>query len=139
MAILYMDTYTELQNKLKALRARKMTWQEIGDLIGISKALAWNVAHGKSDSVQARHYFGLPPKLVEIAPCAICGEVHLQKTCAARRNTRPRYRLALEFASESERDECARLMALYLAPDRAEQSRHILDILRRFGEFGKLP
>lgn len=134
-----MDTYTELQNKMKALRARKMTWQEIGDMIGISKALAWNVAHGKSDSVQARHYFGLPPKLVEVTPCAVCGEVHVQKTCSRGRDTRPRYRLALEFTSEAERDECSRLMALYLAPDRAGQSRHILNVLRRFDEFGKLP
>ena len=129
----------ELQYHIEQLRFKKLTYDQIGKKIGISGALVWKVMKGKCTSHKARHYFGLPPKLVEIAPCAVCGEVHLQKTCAARRDTRPRYRLALEFASESERDECARLMALYLAPDRAEQSRHILDILRRFGEFGKLP
>lgn len=96
MVILGMGTYMELQNKMNALRAQKMTWEEIGDLIGISAAFAWRVAHGKSDSHKARAYFGLPPKLVEVVPCSQCGEVHTKKTCTAR-HTRPRIRYACDI------------------------------------------
>lgn len=130
-----MDTYIELQNRMKALRARKMTWQEIGDMIGISKALAWNVAHGKSDSVQARHYFGLPPKLVEVTPCAVCGEVHVQKTCARGRNTRPRYRRAGDFATQ-ERVVLYDAMLAELGTSTTEILNRLLD---KWIEFRKLP
>jgi hypothetical protein len=135
MVILGMGTYMELQNKMNALRAQKMTWEEIGDLIGISAAFAWRVAHGKSDSHKARAYFGLPPKLVEVVPCSQCGEVHTKKTCTAG-HTRPRYRLALEFDNQDDQRECAELMALYLAPSRLGQSQYILNVLRRFDEYG---
>ena len=129
----------ELIGKINELRKKGETYEGIAEQCEVSGALIWKISRGKCSSDKVRRAFGLPPKLVEVTPCAICGEVHLQKTCAARRDTRPRYRLALEFASKSERDECARLMALYLAPDRAEQSRRILDTLRRFNEFGRLP
>ena len=134
-----MNRDNELMGKIQDLRENGETYEGIAGKIGVSGALIWKVSKGMCTSHKARAYFGLPPKLVEVTPCAICGEIHLQKTCAKKRYTRPRYRLALEFASESERDECARLMALYLAPDRAGQSRHILDTLRRFNEFDKLP
>lgn len=104
-------------------------------MIGISKALAWNVAHGKSDSVQARHYFGLPPKLVEVAPCAVCGEVHVQKTCARGRDTRPRHRRAGDFATQ-ERVVLYDAMLAELGTSTTEILNRLLD---KWIEFGKLP
>jgi hypothetical protein len=68
-----------------------MTWQAIGDEIGISRALAWRVGHGLCDSVIARHYFGLPPKAVEVMPCRVCGGVHQLKRCNQNRNPRKRW------------------------------------------------
>ena len=133
-----MNRDNELMGKIQDLRENGETYEGIAGKIGVSGALIWKVSKGMCTSHKARAYFGLPPKLVGVVPCSQCGEVHTKKTCTAG-YTRPRYRLALEFASKSERDECARLMALYLAPDRAEQSRRILDTLRRFNEFGRLP
>jgi len=97
-----MSVDDSLQLSINELRARNsLTWQEIGDLIGISKSLAWRVAHGKCDSAVARHFFGLPQKMVEVLPCVVCGGVHVQKTCTAKHG-RKRYRVALEFDTKEE-------------------------------------
>ena len=75
----------KLQIEIKRLKRKLGTWSKVGNELGISRSHAWRVAHGKSDSVKARHYFNLPPKQVLIEPCRVCGEVHRQKTCANRR------------------------------------------------------
>lgn len=88
------------QSYVQALKRQKMTWQQVGDLIGISRALAWRVGHGLCDSHKARAYFGLPPKLVGVVPCRVCGEVHTHKHCPSPRD-KGRYRRAGEFATQA--------------------------------------
>jgi len=90
----------ETQYHVKQLRRQKMTWQQIGDLIGISRSLAWRVAHGKCDSTRARHYFGLPPKVVEVVPCRVCGEVHAKKTCPTTYKAGSRQRAAVDVPKD---------------------------------------
>ena len=94
-----MDSYTELQNKIKALKTQKRTWRDVGKIIGIDGSLAWQVAHGKCDSVVARHYFGLPPKTIEAMPCSVCGELHIKKTCS-NKPRKKQYRISLQFETE---------------------------------------
>jgi hypothetical protein len=92
-----MDSDT-LKSKVVRLRDKCESWRETGEVIGISGALAWRVAHGKSDSAVARHYFNMPPKSIETAPCPVCGELHKFKTCP-RKSDKNRHRRAAEFAS----------------------------------------
>lgn len=113
------------QSYVQALKRQKMTWQQIGDLIGISRALAWRVGHGLCDSHKARAYFGLPPKFVEVMPCRVCGEVHTHKHCPSPRD-RGRYRRAAEFTQE--RAELFDLMLDHLGQSFTEWMNDELDI-----------
>ncbi len=75
---------TKLMAKVKEMRNRGMTWDQIGAEIGVSGALMWKVARGKCISHKALAYFSMAPIVVE--PC-FCGDVHIQKTCP---HTRPK-------------------------------------------------
>ncbi len=49
-------------NEIEKLRNDGQTWEDIGDLIGVSGALIWKVAHGQCDSRQIEKYFFPPCK-----------------------------------------------------------------------------
>ena len=102
-----------LASRVKQLKTQKRTWVDVGEAIGISGALAWRVANGRSDSAVARHYFGMPPAVVETEPCPVCGDVHKFKTCVTKRRRR-----------EVDR------MAARLTPEEGQRAR---EILRRLG------
>lgn len=56
----------ELAQKVMSLKIeRKLTWDKVGQIIGISGAFAYRVAHGKSDSKQARKHFNMPKTNVD--------------------------------------------------------------------------
>ncbi len=115
---------TELAGKVKSLKTHSRTWRQIGDMIGISPSLAWNIAHGKCDNVKARHFFNMPLKQVEVMPCIVCGNVHLKKTCTS--NTyRKQYRVALEFSTKEEQQLMIDVLKQY-GNTRKEQSLHLL-------------
>jgi len=83
------------------LRTKNLSYEQLAKKIGMNRGLLWKVAHGKSDSTQARHYFNLPPKTVSVEPCRVCGEVHQLKGCNKRRK-RKQIRRAVTFKSESD-------------------------------------
>jgi hypothetical protein len=87
-----------LQQEVMRVRAKSASWRATGEIIGISGALAWRVAHGKSDSAIARHFFNMPPKSIETTPCFVCGELHKLKTCP-NKSDKGRHRRAAEFSS----------------------------------------
>lgn len=89
-----------LQEEVNRLKRKFGTWQKTANEIGISRSHAWNIAHGKSDSVTARHYFGLPPKMVMTEPCRLCGDVHQFKTCTSQRKKRNIDRMAASLSKE---------------------------------------
>lgn len=97
-----MDSYAELQRRTMRLKSQNRTWEDVGESIGVSGAMAWKIANGKGDSNVARHHFQLPPRVVEVPPCAACGEVHTLKRCN-KKQRRHRDRLASSLAPEEAR------------------------------------
>jgi transposase len=121
----------KLQIEIKCLKRKLGTWSKVGNELGISRSHAWRVAHGKSDSIKARHYFDLPPKMVAVKPCRVCGEVHQQKTCAKQRQKRIRYRVSLEFNTWYEQQAMIDLLSMY-GSDRKKQSVEVKKIIENF-------
>jgi hypothetical protein len=118
----------KLQIEIKRLKRKLGTWSKVGNELGISRSHAWRVAHGKSDSIKARHYFNLPPKMVAVKPCRVCGEVHQQKTCARQRKKRTRYRVSLEFNTWHEQQAMIELLSM-CGSDRKKQSIAVKKII----------
>lgn len=110
-------------NRLK----REFTWQQIGDMIGISRAHAWRVGHGKSDSIKARIYFGIPLKQVQVVPCSKCGGLHQQKKCKG--SSRKRHYVVLEFDSDEEKQEMLQILR-DSASSRKAYSKDLLQTLK---------
>lgn len=89
-----------LSSIVKSLKTPQNTWKDVGDILGVSKSFAWRIAHGMTDSAQARHALGLPPKAVEVAPCKVCGEVHTLKKCNRKYKKGSRRRLAFDIPAD---------------------------------------
>ena len=49
-------------NEIEKLRNSGQTWEDIGDLIGVSGALIWKIAHGYCESKQVTRFFCPPEK-----------------------------------------------------------------------------
>ncbi len=54
-------------NEIEKLRNSGQTWEDIGDLIGVSGALIWKIAHGHCESNQVTRYFYPLPKVDRMA------------------------------------------------------------------------
>lgn len=130
-----MDSYMLMQDKIKALRARKMTWQDIADLIGVNKGLLWNIAEGNKDSNIVRHYFDLPLKMVKAMPCIVCGELHVKKTCSNKKHKK-QYRISLQFDNEFQLNQFKEYLE-ELGQTRKQQSRAVYTLVNNYFQYDK--
>ncbi len=127
-----MNKDTPIQNAIKTLRARNLSYGKIGKMIGISGAHVWNVEHGKCDSVKARHYFGLPPKEVKTIPCIVCGDVHKQNHPNPK--DKNRFRVALEFETQEDQQRAIEIINNAPGLNRKSKSRYVMQALASYME-----
>ena len=97
MSNLNNDTRTieNVKNAIKSEYKSRHNWRKVADVFGITGGMAYRIAHGyEPREAHIRHVLHLPA-LVEVAPCAKCGEIHLRRTCP--QTTRPRNRRAINL------------------------------------------
>ena len=84
------------QLAIAGLVGRLGTLSAVSGAVGFGKGYISAVLHGKRRaSNRLRCALGLAPRTVPAEPCHHCGDVHIRRTCPARKGeTKPRRRLA---------------------------------------------
>lgn len=83
------------QRAIAGLVSRMGTLTAVSGAVGFGKGYLSAVLHGKRRaSNRLRRALGLRPRTVPAEPCHHCGDVHIRRTCPARKGeTKPRRRL----------------------------------------------
>ena len=85
-----------LNNAIRTDYKRFGSWRKVGEKYGVTKGMAYRIAHGyEPREAHIRHLLNLPA-LVELPPCKTCGGNHGMKRCPGK--GKPRARRAINLA-----------------------------------------